>query len=76
MCGQILYFASKELRDDKEVILKAIDNKPIIIKYASLNLRNDLDVGLAVMKKNKKCYEYLSEDLQKNEQILEIKNAE
>ena len=74
--GQILYFASKNMRDDKEVVMKAIENKPIIVKYASKRLRNDLDIGLEVMNKNKKCFKFLEPELQANEQIQEIKNAE
>ena len=64
------------MRDDKDVVMKAIENKPIIVKYASKRLRNDIDVGLTVMKKNKKCFKFLEPELQSNEQIQEIKNAE
>ena len=64
------------MRDDKDVILKAIEDKPIIIKYASKRMRNDLDVGMSVMNKNKKCFKFLEPELQKNEKIQEIKNAE
>lgn len=74
--GQILYFASQEMRDDKDVVLQAIDDKPIIVKYASKCLRNDLDVAVNVMKKNKKCFKFLEPEIQKNEQVQEIKNAE
>ncbi len=41
------------MRDDKDVILKAIADKPIIVKYASKRMRNDLDVGIQLMNKNK-----------------------
>ena len=53
--------------------MKAVENKPIIVKYASKRLRNDLDIGLLVMNKNKKCYSFLEPELQENEKIQEIK---
>ena len=64
------------MRDDKDVVMKAIENKPIIVKYASKRLRNDIDIGLEVMSKEKKCFMFLEPELQKNEKIQEIKNAE
>lgn len=72
--GQILYFATPEMRDDKEVVLEAVKNKGIILKYASARLKSDLDVGIAAMTQTKKCYEFLNDDLKKNEQILELLN--
>ena len=75
-CALPIYFASQEMRDDKDVVLQAIDDKPIIVKYASKCLRNDLDVAVNVMKKNKKCFKFLEPEIQKNEQVQEIKNAE
>lgn len=52
--GQALYFASKELRDDKNVVLAAVKNKPLILKYASLRLRQDKEVVLTALEKGKK----------------------
>ena len=69
--GQILYFASPEMRDDKEVVLEAVKNKGIIVKYASTRLKNDFDVGFVAMAQNKKCYEFLGDDLKQNKQILQ-----
>ena len=72
--GQILYFATEQMRDDKEVVLEAVKNKGIIIKYASYRLKNDLDIATAAIMQNKKSYEFLGEDLKQNESILEILN--
>ena len=74
--GQILYFASKEMRDDKEVVLEAVKNKPIIIKFASNRLREDKEIGITAMKTSKKCYEFLGENLKKDEDILAILNEQ
>ena len=63
------------MRDDEEVVLEAVKNKPIIIKYASLRLRENKQIGLAAMEKDKKCYEFLGENLKQDEEILNIKNG-
>ena len=39
--GQILYYADINMRDDEDVVLEAVRNKPVIIKYASLRLRKN-----------------------------------
>lgn len=39
--GQILYYVSKELRDDYDVVLETVKNKGLIVKYASKRLRSD-----------------------------------
>ena len=44
--GQILYYAEANMRDDEDVVLEAVKNKPIIIKYASLRLRENKKIGL------------------------------
>ena len=44
----------------------------IIIKYASSRLKNDLEVAKVAMQQSKKCYEFLSDELKQNEQILQI----
>ena len=73
--GQILYFAAQDMRDDKEVVMEAVTNKPIIIKYASGRLREDKEIGMAAMKVNKNCYEFLGPNLKQDEDILAIKNG-
>ena len=60
--GQILYYASKELRDDKDVVLQAVKNKGIILKYASHRLRNDKEVILAAITQDKRAKEYIASD--------------
>ena len=63
------------MRDDKEVVMTAVTNKPIIIKYASNRLREDKEIGLAAMNVSKKCYEFLGPNLKKDEDILAILNG-
>ena len=71
--GQSLYYASSELRDDKEVVLAAVKNKPIILKYASLRLRDDKDVVTAALENEKKLVKdvvsYASDRLSNSDEI-------
>ena len=67
--------AIEEMRDNKEVVMLAVKNKPIIIKYASKRLRADKEIGLEAMKVNKNCYEFLDDELKKDQDILEILNS-
>ena len=72
---QVLYYASKELRDDKDVVMAAVENKPIILKYASYRLRNDKEVAKAAVSKAKqKVFGYLTEELQAEEEIKSLLN--
>ena len=57
------------MREDKEIVLEAVKNKGIIVKYASQELKNDLEVGLAAISQDKSCYQFLGEDLKENEEI-------
>ena len=60
------------MRDDKDVVLEAVRNKGIIIKYASMRLREDKDIAIEALKQNKKCYEFLGENIKQNEEIKEF----
>lgn len=62
------------MRADKEVVLAAISDKPIIIKFASDELKEDKEIGLIAMNKNKKCYEFLGPNLKQDQDILNILN--
>ena len=44
--------ATKELRDDEEFVIKALRDEADNIQYASLRLRNDKDVCMAVLYEN------------------------
>ena len=72
--GQILYYATMEMRDDKEVVKLAVENKPIILKYASNRLKSDKEIGIIAIKKDKSVFQFLGEELKVDEEILQIKN--
>lgn len=68
--GQILYYSIPEFRDDKEIVKLAVEDKPIIIKYASNRLKNDKELGLIAIEKDKSSFKFLGEELKKDEEIL------
>ena len=67
--GQALYFASQELRADRECVKAAVENKGIIIKYASKELQEDKEIAMIAVKQDKKAFYFISENLQKDEDI-------
>ena len=70
-----MYYSSKELRDDKDVVLQAVTNKGLILKYASRRLRNDKEVVIAAIKQDKRAKEYIdSEELKQDEEVQAILN--
>lgn len=76
--GQALYYASKDLREDKEIVLEAVKNKGIIIKYASFSARSDVDIAVAALQQNKKTMDYvkscLNPEIIDNERVQEVLN--
>ena len=48
---------------------KAVSNKGIIIKYASLRLRDNKEIAEIAVKQNKTAYHYLSENMKEDEDI-------
>ena len=75
-----MYYASKGLRDDKEVVLEAVKNKGIIIKYASFDARSDVDIAVAALTQNAKNMDYvkgcLNPAVLENEAVQKILNPE
>ena len=66
--------AYQELRNDKEVVLEAVKNKWLIIKYASKSLRSDKDIAMEVLKQNKEARIYLTDEILKDKDIDLILN--
>ena len=68
--GQALYYGSKSIRNDKEIVLEAVKKKGLILKYASYELREDKEIALAAVKQDKRALEYIaSEELKQNPDI-------
>jgi len=64
-----LEYASKELRNDRQVVLEAIKQRGWVFKYASKELRNNKEVVLEAMKQNRWVLGFASLQLQE-----ELKN--
>ena len=50
--GLALKYASKELRDDKDVVLAAVRQNGQSIRVASARLKDDEDVAMAALEQN------------------------
>ena len=74
--GQVLYYASEELRDDKEVVLEAVKNKGIIVKYASERLLRDNDIIIAAITQNKKASIFIPIECREREEIKAVLEGE
>ena len=70
--GQALYYASEELRNDKEVVRVAVENKGIIIKYASKTLIDDKELAEIAVKQNKQAFHFISDKSKKDEDIKKL----
>ncbi len=57
------------------MVLEAVKNKAIILKYASKELREDRDIAIAALTQNKKSKSYISEKLLDDEEIKNILNS-
>ena len=51
------------------MVRAAVTNKGLIIKYASLRLRDQKDIAEIAVKQNKESYHFLSARLKQDEQI-------
>jgi hypothetical protein len=68
--GSSLEYASDRLKNDKEVVMKAILNNPSFIEYASEELQNDMEIMLIAVKDNAENLCYASPSLQNNKKLV------
>ena len=66
----VVHWASKELREDKEVVLAAVKNNGSAIEFASYALQKDKDILLASVKNNMYAI-YTYRELQHDKDILQ-----
>ena len=71
--GELLCWASEELRADRDVVLLAVSTdsrqRESCLRYAAEHLRADKDVVLAAVRRNGFALQYASEELRGNEEI-------
>ena len=48
----VLYYIDTYLKNDKDIVLAAVKQNSLALKYASYELKNDKDIILAVSKQN------------------------
>ena len=68
-----MYYLSKELRDDEDVVLEAVKNKGLIVKYASKRLRSQKN-SIEAIKQDKRAYDFIVPELREDEEIKNIMN--
>ena len=69
-----MYYLSKELRDDEDVVLEAVKNKGLIVKYASKRLRSQKNIAIEAIKQDKRAYDFIVPELREDEEIKNIMN--
>ena len=65
-----LEYASATLRNDRDVVLTAVQQNGRSLQYASETLRNDRDVVLAAVEQNGYSLEYASSDLKADRAVV------
>ena len=65
---------SKELRDDYDVVLEAVKNKGLILKYASKRLREDKTIVIEAIKQDKRAFDFIVPELRDDPDIQNIVN--
>ena len=67
-----LYYATEELRDDKDVIMEAVKNDGQILYYASERLRDDNDVVMEAIKNKPLIFKYASLRLRSDKEYAKL----
>jgi hypothetical protein len=71
-CGRDLYYASKELKIDREIVIAAVSNDGLSIRYASQELKNDKEVLSKAVSNNGYALCYASKRLQNDRDLLSL----
>eukprot|EP00968_Pinguiococcus_pyrenoidosus_P010211 scaffold803_cov310-Pinguiococcus_pyrenoidosus.AAC.124 len=62
--GKLLQYVSDNLRDDKQVVLKALESCPFMLEFASIRLRWDVEVVSAAAKRHAPVVQFAPDDKQ------------
>lgn len=68
--NRILEFASDELRDDKEVVLEAVEKDGCSLRLASERLKDDKEFLMSLVKKNGFSLYYASDRLKDDKEVV------
>ena len=58
------------MQNDREIVLKAIQNKGLALQFASEELKNDLEIVLIAIKSNISALKFASNGLKNNRLVL------
>ncbi|EFC41905.1 predicted protein [Naegleria gruberi] len=67
-----LYYASEELRNDREIVIKSIQQDPSGFIFASKELQKDREIVKSAVMKNGLCLRFLSAQLRDDREIAEL----
>eukprot|EP00546_Thalassionema_frauenfeldii_P013586 CAMPEP_0178916832 /NCGR_PEP_ID=MMETSP0786-20121207/12887_1 /TAXON_ID=186022 /ORGANISM="Thalassionema frauenfeldii, Strain CCMP 1798" /LENGTH=393 /DNA_ID=CAMNT_0020590269 /DNA_START=232 /DNA_END=1413 /DNA_ORIENTATION=- len=70
--SEALKFVSSELKNDKEVVLAAIQRTGEALEHASLELRNDKQVAIAAVENQPRAIEFASTKLKNDKELILI----
>lgn len=69
-CGVALSHAPEKYRDEKSVVMCAVEHTGLTLQIASERLRNDFDLVLTAVSNDGHALQYASENLQNNRRIV------
>ncbi|EFC42104.1 predicted protein [Naegleria gruberi] len=64
--------ASLELRDNREIVIEAVQQNPNALVYASSELRNDKEIVKMAVMENGSCLTFASNELKDDKEIAEL----
>ena len=68
-------YASLRLRDDRELMIKAVTQDACVLEYATQELRADRGVVLAAVRQHGGVLKYAAEHLREDPEILAARDA-
>ena len=66
----MLRYASDTLKNDRDVVLAAVQHNGMVLHYASANLRNDQDIVLAAVQQHGDALQYASDGLRNDQGVV------
>jgi DNA repair ATPase RecN len=70
-----LLFYLDDFKNNKEVVMSAVKESYIALKYASQELKNDKEVVLEAIKNNPEAFKYASEELKNDKELFALVNG-
>ena len=65
----LIYYASDDLKNNKDFVMKVVKNNGLALQYASSILKNDKDFVMKLVENNQKVYNKISEELKNDKDI-------